>query len=140
MVQRLSEVMTTAPACLDPSDTVVEAARMMREEGIGDVFVCTDGRLTGIVTDRDLVVRALADGGGDPREVTLGEIASEGLVMLEPDDTAETAVILMRARAIRRLPVCEEGRPVGVISIGDLAIERDSDSALADISSAPANV
>jgi CBS domain-containing protein len=139
MVQLLREVMTPAPRCLDPSDTVAAAATMMRDDDIGDVFVCIGGRLTGIVTDRDLVVRGLAD-GGDPRQVKLGDIASKDLAMLAPDDTVEDAVAVMRERAIRRLPICEQGRPLGVVSIGDLAIERDSASALADISAAPANV
>jgi CBS domain-containing protein len=139
MVQLLREVMTPAPRCLDPSDTVATAATMMRDDDIGDVFVCIGGRLTGIVTDRDLVVRGLAD-GGDPRQVKLGDIASKDLAMLAPDDTVEDAVAVMRERAIRRLPICEQGRPLGVVSIGDLAIERDSASALADISAAPANV
>ena len=140
MVERLREVMTAAPRCLSPTDTVGEAARMMRDENIGDVLVCVDDRLTGIVTDRDLVVRALAEQAGDPRQTRLGDIASKELVMLSPDDSVEEAVALMRGHAIRRIPVCENGRPVGVVALGDLAVERDWDSALADISAAPANV
>ncbi|MBW8825834.1 MAG: CBS domain-containing protein [Acidobacteria bacterium] len=139
MVQALTEVMTPAPRCLDSSDTAADAARLMREDDIGDVFVCVDGRLHGIVTDRDLVVRALADAQRDPRQVRLADISSTDLTVLAPDDTVDEAVELMRERAIRRLPICENGRPVGVVSIGDLAIARDSASALADISMAPAN-
>jgi CBS domain-containing protein len=140
MVQQMVEVMTPAPRCLEGSATVADAARMMREEDIGDVFVCEAGRLVGIVTDRDLVVRALADGHADPGQMRLADIASKEVIWIGPDDSVEEAVFLMRDNAIRRIPVCEAGRPVGVVSIGDLAIERDSASALADISAAPANV
>jgi CBS domain-containing protein len=139
MVQRLGEVMTPSPRCLDTNDTVADAAQMMREEDIGDVFVCAEGRLTGIVTDRDLVVRALADGTGDPGQVKLGEIASTALTALAPDDSVEDAIAVMRELAIRRIPVCEDARPLGVVTIGDLAIERDASSPLANISAAPAN-
>jgi len=139
MTQLLSEVMTVAPRCLDASDTVAEAATMMCEESIGDVFVCKHGRLTGIVTDRDLVVRAIAGSDKDPRHMRLAEVASTEIVMLSPDDSVDEAIALMRTYAIRRIPVCEAGRPVGVVSIGDLAIKRDWDSALAEISAAPAN-
>jgi len=92
----------------------------------------------GLVTDRDLVVRALAE-GRDSATTKLGDICSKDLVVLSPGDSVDDAVRVMRERAVRRIPVVEEGRAVGIISIGDLAIERDADSALADISVAPPN-
>jgi CBS domain-containing protein len=111
----------------------------MRANDIGDVIVVDDnGKLTGIVTDRDIVVRVVAE-GRDPRATRLGDIASRELTVLAPDDPVERAVELMRERAIRRLPVVEQGKPVGIVSIGDLALDRDPDSALADISAAPPN-
>jgi CBS domain-containing protein len=97
-----------------------------------------DGQVRGIVTDRDIVVRAVAD-GRDPASTTLGEVGSTDVVALSPDDTVERAVEIMRQKAIRRVPVVEGGRAVGIVSIGDLAAERDPDSALADISSARPN-
>ena len=138
MAQTLSAVMTRTPNTLDKTATVRDAAKLMRDEGIGDVIVCNDGQIAGIVTDRDITVRAVAD-GKDPASTKLGDICSGNPVCLSPDDTVDDAVRLMRDRAIRRLPVVENKRPVGVVSIGDLAVERDNDSALADISAAPAN-
>jgi CBS domain-containing protein len=117
----------------------VDAALVMRREDIGDVLVCEEGdRLLGIVTDRDIVVRALAE-GRDPAETRVAEVCSRDLVTIEPGDSVGGAVRLMREKAIRRIPVTEDGRVVGVLTIGDIAVERDSRTALADISAAPPN-
>jgi CBS domain-containing protein len=110
----------------------------MRDGNIGDIIVLEEGSVSGIVTDRDIVVRVIAD-GRDPGQVPLRDICSTDLTLLSPTDKVSDAVRLMRERAIRRLPVVQEGRPVGVVSIGDLAMERDERSALADISAAPPN-
>jgi|SRR5947209_4673961 len=138
MATTLRDVMTAEPLCLSPDATVAEAARMMRDSDVGDVIVADGATITGIVTDRDIVVRAIAQ-QGDPSQMTVREIASTDLVTLAPDDSIDRAVEVMRQRALRRLPVVEGGRPVGVVSIGDLAMERDEQSALADISAAPGN-
>jgi CBS domain-containing protein len=139
MAEGIRDVMTPNPQTLPESTIVREAAETMRANDIGDVIVVDDnGKLTGIVTDRDIVVRVVAE-GRDPRATRLGDIASRELTALAPEDPIERAVELMRERAIRRLPVVEQGKPVGIVSIGDLALERDPDSALADISAAPPN-
>lgn len=139
MAQSIRDVMTPDPIVLPGSTPVVEAARRMRDEAIGDVLVEDgDHQLRGMVTDRDIVVRAVAD-GIDLSTATIGECCSGDLVTIGPDDSVDAAVQLMGERAIRRLPVVEEGRPVGVITIGDLAIEREPNSALADISEARPN-
>lgn len=91
----------------------------------------------GLATDRDLVVRALADETGPTARV--GGIVSRDSATVGPDDDLNKAVALMRGRAVRRLPVVENGRPVGMVSIGDLAMEKDQDSAPADISAAEPN-
>ncbi|HLZ37087.1 MAG TPA: CBS domain-containing protein [Mycobacteriales bacterium] len=132
------DVMTTNPVTIEVGETVHELARRMKENDIGDVVVTDGGTVTGIVTDRDIVVRCVAE-GGDPAGGTVRDIASGDLVTVQPDTPVDDAVQLMRARAVRRLPVVENGRCVGVLSVGDLAIERDTDSALADISIAPPN-
>ena len=120
--------------------TVGEAARMMRDNDIGDVVVLgdTDGRVCGIVTDRDLVVRVMAE-ERNPDQTTLGAVCSSELITVAPDDSVDTAVSLMRERAVRRLPVCDNGNVIGIVSIGDLAERFDQRSALADISAAPPN-
>ena len=133
MAQSLREVMTDAPIALPESTRLTEAARRMKESGIGDVIVLGDEQVCGIVTDRDIVIRAVAE-GRNPEEVTLGEVCSKDLVTVSTEDSAEHAVQLMREHAIRRIPVVDRGRPVGIVSIGDLAVDRDPHSALADIS------
>jgi CBS domain-containing protein len=118
--------------------SVIEAARAMRDSDIGDVIVMESNKVCGIVTDRDIVVRAIAD-GQDPATATLGDICSRDLTTLSPIDTVEDAVQMMRDKAVRRLPVVEGNQVVGVVSLGDLALERDPNSALGDISAAPPN-
>ena len=137
MAQPIKDAMTKKPVSLPATSTVADAAQQMRDLNIGDVLIEQDGRLTGIVTDRDLVVRVLAEG----RDATskLGDIASSELVYVSPTDTAEDAIRLMRERALRRVPVVENGQAVGIVSLGDLAQERDPDSVLGKISSAPPN-
>lgn len=137
MARTVREVMTRSPVCLSPQTTLTEASHAMAEQGIGDVLVL-DGDLRGVVTDRDIVVRALAN-NRDPASTTLAEILSGDVVAVAPDDPVSRAVQLMRERAIRRLPVCEGDQPVGIVSIGDLAVEQDPSSALADISAAAPN-
>lgn len=135
----IREVMSTDPVTLPLGATVQEAAQAMREQDIGDVIVLDDNdEICGILTDRDIAVRAVAE-GRDPREVPIGEISSRDLVTLSPNDEVGDAVKLMTEKAIRRLPVVDDGKPVGIVSLGDLAVTHDSDSGLAAISSAPAN-
>ena len=110
----------------------------MRERDIGEVIVAEDGRICGVVTDRDLVVRALAE-ERDPAGTTIGEICSRQLVTVAPDDDLTAAGDLMRDRAVRRIPVVEAGKPVGIVSMGDLAVERDPHSAVGHISAASPN-
>ena len=133
MTQKVKELMTSSPVTLRSSEPLIDAAKAMRDQGIGDVLVMDDGQLKGVVTDRDIVVRAVAD-GRDPRSTSVGDVCSPDLVTVTPDDDADTAVRQMRERGGRRVPVVDNGRPVGVLSIGDMAIERDEQSALADIS------
>lgn len=138
MERSIRDVMTRTPCVLDVSDTVEKAAREMSANDIGDVIVCKQDTLCGIVTDRDITVRVIAE-GRDPAATTLGEICSNDVTTLSPDETVADAVRLMREKAIRRIPVVADGKPVGIVSMGDLAKERDPDSALADVSAAPAN-
>ncbi len=139
MAERIRDVMTTNPQMLPENTVVREAAEAMRAHDIGDVVVVDDnGMLSGILTDRDIVVRVVAE-GRDPRATRIGDIASRDLTAVSPDDPIDRAVQLMRDRAIRRLPAVEKNKVVGIVSIGDLALDRDPDSALADISAAPPN-
>jgi CBS domain-containing protein len=97
-----------------------------------------DGKVWGIVTDRDITIRVTAH-AIDPTTATVGDICSGEVVTMSPDDSVDDAVRLMREKAIRRIPIVEDGKPVGIISLGDLALMKDRHSALADVSAAPAN-
>jgi CBS domain-containing protein len=138
MTGYLRDIMTQNPVTVQSTDSVVAAARSMRDGNIGDVVVVERGRIQGILTDRDIVVRALAE-GRDPASTTVGEICSRELTTLSPSDSIGDAVTMMREKAIRRLPVVDGGRPVGIVSLGDLAVARDPESALGGISAAPPN-
>jgi CBS domain-containing protein len=137
MSQTVREMMTRAPITVAPSATAAQVAELMRDADVGVVLV-TDGlELTGLVTDRDLVVRLLARGEGPHSEIR--GVCSSELTYVSPDDDVATAVDLMRTRAIRRLPVLEDGQPVGIVSLGDLAVSMGGGSVLSDISEAPSN-
>lgn len=137
MVQRVADVMTPAPTNVDASDTIEAAARAMASEDVGALIVQSESRIVGIITDRDIVVRGLAEGRG--LDATVGEIASDQIVTVGPGDPVATAVEVMRDAAVRRVPVMDGDTAVGIVSIGDLAVERDPSSALADISEEPPN-
>jgi CBS domain-containing protein len=136
MTQKVRDIMTGSPVTLPKDASIVDAARAMRDNGIGDVIVTDGEQAEGIVTDRDIVIRGVAE-GSDPGSVRLGQVISGDLTSVAPDDPVERAIELMRDKAIRRLPVVQGGKPVGVVSIGDLAMERDLGTALADISEEP---
>jgi CBS domain-containing protein len=136
MEHTISDVMTTAPTCLDLYASIEHAAQVMATDGIGDVIVCDGDTMVGILTDRDIVVRGLARGMGPSTPVA--EICTPRPVAVSPDETVGDASLLMRARAVRRVPVIEDGRPVGIVSLGDVAIDHDPGSPLSQISAAPA--
>lgn len=135
MAQKIREVMSSDPVMLSSNTPVAEAARLMREKNIGDVIVTEGEEILGIATDRDIVIRGIAE-GLDPLLITIGQICSRDPVVMTLEDSSQKAVQLMRDNAIRRIPVVENGKPVGIISLGDLAIEKDRKSVLADISAA----
>jgi len=138
-MQTIDQVMTKNPLTVAETAPVREAATIMRDANIGDVLVTrSDGSVCGIVTDRDLTVNVVAE-GKDPNSVTVEDVCSHQIESVASGDPVDRAVGLMRDRAIRRLPVIDDGNLVGIVSLGDLAIERDPKSALADISEAPPN-
>jgi CBS domain-containing protein len=140
MKQYVKDIMTANPVTLSENASCVEAAKAMHQGKIGAILVCrdTDGELCGIVTDRDIVVRAVAK-GCDPNTTTLGEICSASLTTLAPNENADEAVRRMEKQAVRRMPVVDHGKAVGIVSLGDLAIDRDPRSALGQISAASPN-
>jgi CBS domain-containing protein len=135
MADTVREVMTPGVVAVRPDASLVEAAQLMRAQDIGDVLVAGDHQVIGVLTDRDIAVRAVAD-GADPLTVSAQAVCTPNPVVIGPDDAVSTAVELMRDHAVRRLPVVEDGQPVGMVSLGDLALAQDPGSALADISRA----
>lgn len=135
MARTVEEIMTRDPQTVSADDPIVDAARIMRDRDIGDVIVLQNGDVGGIVTDRDIAVRGVAD-GRDPQSTSVSEVCTTGIETIEPNASVDDALRKMREADIRRLPVVEGGRPVGIISLGDLAVEREPDSTLADISAA----
>src|SRR5690242_8848663 len=138
MAQKIREVMTAEPAVVEPDTNLVDVARVMRDKNVGCVLVGQGQALRGLVTDRDLVVRGMAR-GAEPDRTEVSQVASDVTATVAPDDEIGRAIGLMRERSVRRVVVMEGDRPVGVVSIGDLAMERDPDSVLADISAAEPN-
>lgn len=129
----VGEFMTTRLVTMDGSETLTAAAQEMRDRAIGDVIVMDGDRPIGIVTDRDITVRGVA-AGMDITRTTLSEVVSRDLITVTRYDDAVAAADMMRTYSIRRLPVVEDGRLIGLVSIGDLAVEREPQSVLADIS------
>jgi CBS domain-containing protein len=134
--QRIKDVMTAHPIVVPGTATVGEVAELMRDHDIGTVLIA-DETTTGLVTDRDLVVRILAADGGPQTEVR--EAVTPAPLCLRPEDSVQAAIETMRLHAVRRIPVVEDGRPVGIVSIGDLAEDRDPRSLLGAISAAGPN-
>jgi CBS domain-containing protein len=116
----IRDVMTSNPTSCEPSSTVLDAAKVMAQEDVGPVPVVEGGRVVGIVTDRDLVVRVLAE-GRDPSSTTLGEILSSDLVTVQPDSDLNEALQLMAQSQVRRLPVVEGEQLVGIVAQADVA-------------------
>jgi CBS domain-containing protein len=118
--QTIQDAMTSGPKTVEPRTTVEEAARTMASENVGSLPIVDGDRLVGVVTDRDLAVRVLAEGkdGG----TTVGEIASKDVVTIDPQQSLEEAARLMAEHQLRRLPVVEEdGKLVGILAQADLA-------------------
>ena len=123
MDAKVRDVMTPGPIGVDYYQSIGEAARTMRDWGIGAVLVVNNQSLYGLVTDRDLVVRAVAEAKGPDQLV--GPLSSEDLIGVDADADAGEAARLMRENAVRRLPVIEDGQVAGMVSLGDLAPQDD---------------
>jgi CBS domain-containing protein len=117
---QIRDLMTENPSSCERSTSVLDAAKVMAREDVGPVPVVEGGRLVGLVTDRDLVVRVLAE-GRDPQSTTVGEIASIDMVTVSPDDGLDDALKLLARHQVRRLPVVEDDRLVGIVAQADIA-------------------
>jgi len=118
---QVRELMTPDPEHLSADDTLVTAAQRMRDADVGSLPICdADGQVTGIITDRDIVVKCVAE-SGDPATATVGSIASEMVYTVGPDDQIENALSVMEDHQVRRLPIVEDGKLVGMLAQADVA-------------------
>jgi CBS domain-containing protein len=122
MAKRITELMSPNPCAIDAEKPVAYAARMMKEEDVGLAPIVEGDRLVGTLTDRDIVTRVVAE-GKDPLSVSVREVASTSLVTVDPEQDLGEALQLMASNQVRRLPVVEDGRLVGVVSQADVARE-----------------
>ena len=122
MAMSVRDVMTPGVRTVSASQSLADAAEVMKGEDVGSVPVVEEGRLTGILTDRDIVTRAVAE-RRDPQTVRVEEVVSRELVTVEPDQDLDEALALMARHQVRRLPVVEEGRLVGMLAQADVALE-----------------
>ena len=123
MAKNVRDAMTSNPRSIEPSTKVADAASLMKSEDVGSLPIVEGGQLVGVVTDRDIVIRGVAD-GKDPQSTTVDEIASRDLVTVDPEQDLDEAMRLMAQHQVRRLPVAEEdGRLVGILAQADVARE-----------------
>lgn len=138
---KLQEIMTRQVVRIHPKERVAVAARLLTQYNIGMLPVCTaDGKLRGVVTDRDLVVRCMAS-GRSPEQTAVEEIMTTGVTVGAPGMETSAAASLMGRMQVRRLPVVEDGMLRGMVSLGDLAVYRESEPDAADaLSEISANI
>ena len=120
MAKKVRGAMTVEPRSAKPGLSLAEAAQLMKSEDVGSLPVVDDGHLVGVLTDRDIVVRAVAE-GVDPNAIVVGEVASRGLVTVDPEQDLDEALALMARHQVRRLPVVEQDRLVGIVAQADVA-------------------
>jgi CBS domain-containing protein len=121
MARKVGDMMTSVPIAVPPEATLVQAARFMDEYGVGEVLVIEDGRLCGVLTDRDIVIRGVA-AERDASRTSVAAICNTDVVAVSPNDDAEIVARLMAEMAVRRVPVVEDDRLVGIASIRDLTV------------------
>ena len=120
MHKSIQETMTSNPTRIGPTNTVGEAAQIMKAEDIGSLPIVEGDKLVGVITDRDLAIRIVAEGRGT--DTTVGDIASKNVVTVDPEQTIDEAARLMAEHQVRRLPVVEDnGRLVGILAQADIA-------------------
>jgi CBS domain-containing protein len=132
MDAKVRDVMTPGPIGVDYHQSIAEAARTMRDWGVGAVLVVSNESLYGLVTERDLVVRAVAEARGADEPV--GPLSSANLIGIDADADVREAMRLMREHAVRRLPVLEDGQVAGIVSLGDLTMQDEPALAFAQLS------
>ena len=137
MALKVRDTMTGSPRSIDASTSVVEAAQLMREGHIGSLPITDDEQLVGMITDRDIAMRVVAE-AADHTKTSVGDVSSRDVVTVEPDEDLDEALQLMARHQVRRLPVVENGRLVGIVAQADIALsENEKTAKLVEAISAP---
>jgi CBS domain-containing protein len=141
MAKSVRDTMTENPRSIGASASVVEAARLMREEHIGSLPITDDEQLVGMITDRDITTRVVAE-AADPKMTSVRDVYSQDIISVEPDEDLEEALLLMARHQVRRLPVVENGRLVGIVAQADIALGKNEKKtgALVEAISEPSEV
>ena len=121
MAKSVRDAMTAEPRSIGASASVVEAARLMREEHIGSLQIIDNEQLVGMITDRDITTRVVAE-AADPKLTSVGDVYSQDLISVEPESDLEEALLLMARHQVRRLPVVDNGKLVGIVAQADIAL------------------
>jgi CBS domain-containing protein len=121
MAHSVRDAMTENPRSIGASASVVQAAGLMREAHVGSLPIIDDEKLVGLITDRDITTRVVAE-TADPQTTSVGDVCSRDLVSIEPDEDLDEALQLMARHQVRRLPVVENGRLVGIVAQADVAL------------------
>jgi CBS domain-containing protein len=121
MAKSVRDAMTAEPRSIGASASVVEAARLMREEHIGSLPIIDNEQLVGMITDRDITTRVVAE-ASDPKLTSVGDVYSQDLISVEPESDLEEALLLMARHQVRRLPVVDNGKLVGIVAQADIAL------------------
>lgn len=132
-MQNCQDVMTRNPTTCSPQSPVTEAAQLMEREGVGAIPVCDNGKLEGILTDRDIAVRVVA-GGRDPRQTTIGDVMTRDPKCVSADEPINRALEVMESSQVRRIPVIDgAGKLVGIIAQADIATRLNDDNATGEV-------
>jgi CBS domain-containing protein len=124
MAKRVRDAMTEDPRSIGASEPVVDAARLMREQHVGSLPVTDNEKLVGMITDRDITTRVVAE-AADPKMISVGDVYSRDLISIEPDQDLDEALRLMARHQVRRLPVVESGSLVGIVAQADIALREN---------------
>ncbi len=134
---KVKDIMSTDIACIGMEDTIQKAAQLMKRYDVGSIPVCQQGEVVGILTDRDIALRSVAE-GQDTTQQSVRDVMSGDLVVGEPDMNVHEAAVMMSQNQIRRLPIVNNGHLVGIVALGDLSLEPelqdDAEEALSYIS------
>lgn len=137
MMKKVKDIMTKNVSYVDPTSTVVDAAKMMQQQNVGSIPVCDQNGLVGIVTDRDIVVRNIAQ-GSNPQNTAVRDIMTPGVTSASPEMNIDDVSKIMAQHQVRRIPVIENNKLVGIVALGDMAVENkfntEASKALTDIS------